>query len=60
VVGVGGGNGGLVWFWKADDPVSAFTLKLPTNARDLATHPDGRRLAVAGFDGAVRVYEPSA
>lgn len=53
---VGGGNGGMLWFWKANDPKDFFSLKLPNNARDLALHPDGRRLAVAFFDGVVRTY----
>lgn len=56
LVSVGGGNGGLLWFWKADDSKDFFSLNLPNNARDLALHPDGRRLAVAYFDGAVRTY----
>jgi WD40 repeat protein len=53
---VGGGNGGVLWFWKPDKAQDFFQLKLPNNARDLDLHPDGRRLAVAFFDGAVRVY----
>jgi WD40 repeat protein len=57
VVGAGGGNGGALWFWKPDQPQSFFTLKLPTNARDLDLHPDGKRLAVPFIDGAVRVYD---
>ena len=56
VVGAGGGNGGALWFWKPEQPQAFFTLKLPTNARDLSLHPDGERLAVAFADGAVRVY----
>jgi WD40 repeat protein len=57
VVGVGGGNGGAVWFWKGDGPQDVFALKHPTNGRDLDLHPDGKRLAVAFADGAVRVYD---
>lgn len=60
LAGVGGGNGGMLWFWKADDSKDFFSLKLPNNARDLALHPDGRRLAVAYFDGAVRTYSMGA
>jgi WD40 repeat protein len=56
LAGVGGGNGGMLWFWKADDAKDFFSLKLPNNARDLALHSDRRRLAVAFFDGAVRTY----
>jgi WD40 repeat protein len=56
VAGVGGGNGGVLWFWKPDNPLDFFSLKLPNNARDLDLHTDGRRLAVAFFDGVVRTY----
>jgi len=57
VMGVGGGNGGALWFWKADSGDNFFTLRLPNNARDLDLHADGRTLAVPFFDGAVRLYE---
>jgi WD40 repeat protein len=53
----GGGSGGALWFWRPDQAESFFTLPLPTNARDLHFHPDGRRLAVAFFDGVVRIYD---
>jgi WD40 repeat protein len=54
---VGGGNGGALWFWKPDQQLSFFTLKLPNNARDLDLDADGRRLAIPFFDGAVRIYD---
>jgi WD40 repeat protein len=57
VVAVGGGNGGALWFWKPGQAQSFHTVKLPNNARDLSLHSDGRRLAVAFFDGAVRIYD---
>lgn len=57
LAGVGGGAGGAMWFWKPEQPQDFFTLKLPTNARDLTLHPDGLRLAVPFFDGAVRLYD---
>ncbi len=56
----GGGNGGMLWFWKPDAAADIFQLKLPTNARDLDVHKDGVRLAIAFHDGAVRVYDSSA
>jgi WD40 repeat protein len=56
IAGVGGGNGGALWFWRPEQPQAFFTLKLPNNARDLSLHPDGERFAIAFFDGAVRVY----
>jgi WD40 repeat protein len=60
IAAVGGGNGGVVWFWKGAGPQDVFALKLPTNGRDLDPHPDGRRLAIACADGAVRVYDLGA
>jgi hypothetical protein len=60
IAGVGGGNGGMLWFWKPDNAQDFFNLKLPNNARDLDLHPDGKRLAVAFFDGAVRTYSMEA
>lgn len=60
IAAVGGGNGGALWFWKPDQQLSFFTLKLPNNARDLALDADTRRLAIPFFDGAVRIYDMSA
>jgi len=60
VIGAGGGNGGALWFWTPEEPQAFFTLKLPNNARDLDLHSDGKRLAVACADGALRIYEMTA
>lgn len=57
VVAVGGGNGGEVWAWKGADTASTHTLKLPTNARDMDVHPDGRRIVVPCQDGVTRVVD---
>jgi WD40 repeat protein len=57
VIGVGGGRGGALWFWRPDQPQAFFTLKVSATARDLALHPDGQRLAVAFGDGTLRLYE---
>ena len=57
VAAAGGGNGGALWFWKTDQVNSFHTVALPSNARDLDLHPDGRRLAIPFFDGAVRIYD---
>jgi len=57
VLGAGGGNGGMLWAWKAGEATAFHELKLPNNARDLDLHPDGRKLAVPFFDGSVRVYD---
>ena len=60
ILGVGGGAGGALWFWRADQAQAVHTVALPANARDLALHPDGRRFAIATFDGVVRVYDMGA
>jgi WD40 repeat protein len=60
LVGAGGGSGGALWFWKPEQAQAFHGLKLSENARDLALHPDGRRLAVAQADGAVRLFEMAA
>jgi WD40 repeat protein len=60
IIGAGGGNGGALWFWKPEEAQAFFTLKLPQNARDLDLHADGKRLAMAGADGVLRVYEMAA
>ena len=56
VIAAGGGGGGRVWFWKGDEPVSSHTVNVPVNVRDLALHPSGDRLAVAGSNGTATVY----
>lgn len=57
VAATGGGNGGALWFWRIDEANSFHTVTLPSNARDLDLHPNGRLLAVPFFDGAVRIYD---
>jgi WD40 repeat protein len=57
LLGTGGGNGGVLWAWKPEQPQAFFTLPLPTNARDIALHPDNRWLAVPFYDGFLRVYD---
>lgn len=57
VLGVGGGNGGVLWAWKPNEALPFHTLTLPNNARDLALHSDGRRLAIPFYDGALRLYD---
>ena len=59
VIGAGAGNGGGIWFWRPTEANSIHSVAVPNNARDLAIHPDGRRLAVPCFDGVVRIYELS-
>jgi WD40 repeat protein len=59
VIGAGAGNGGGLWFWRPTEANSIHNVAVPNNARDLAMHPDHRRLAVPCFDGVVRIYEMS-
>ncbi len=55
VIAAGGAGQGRVWFWKADE-VTAHTLNVPSNCRDLAISPDGSTFAVAGANGSAYVY----
>jgi WD40 repeat protein len=57
ILGVAGGNGGMLWAWKPEQAEAFYTLKLQNNARDLDLHPDRRRLAVPFYDGFVRLYD---
>jgi len=57
ILGVGGGNGGVLWMWKPGDALATYTLPLANNARDLALHPDHRRLAVPFDTGFLRLYD---
>jgi WD40 repeat protein len=59
VIGAGAGNGGGIWFWRPTEANSTHSVAVPNNARDLALHPDGRRLAVPCFDNILRIYEMS-
>jgi hypothetical protein len=56
IVAAGGAGQGRIWFWKPDDPVSTHTFNVPANARDMAIHPDGSALAIAGSNGSAYVY----
>ncbi len=60
LISAAGGNGGMLWFWKPDSAQDLFAFKLPVNARDLALHPDGKRLAVPCSDGKLHVYDATA
>jgi WD40 repeat protein len=57
IVGVAGGNGGKLWFWKPDAAESVHEVALPNNSRDLSLTADGKTAAVPFFDGAVRTYD---
>ncbi len=57
IVAAGGGNSGMMWFWRPGEEKSFHQFALPGIAYDLAVHPDGQRIAVALYDNTVRVYE---
>ena len=56
VVAAGGAANGRIWFWKGDELASSHMVNLPANARQIAVHPSGKRLAVAGSNGSALVY----
>ncbi len=60
ILGAAGGSGGVLLTWRAETANAAHSLTLPSNARDLHLHPEGRRIAIPFFDSALRVYELSA
>lgn len=63
LVGVGGSNAGMMWFWKPDSAKSFHAVKLKGCGYDVAFHPDGLRMAVALYNRTLAVYDlapPSA
>jgi WD40 repeat protein len=60
IIGTGGSRtGGYVWFWRpeAETEFHLFNLSTRGPGFDLDLAPDGRTLAIAHFDGAVRLYD---
>lgn len=57
LLGVGGGSGGALWAWKPTEATAYHTLTLPNNARDLALHPNGKRVAIPFYDSTLRLYD---
>ncbi|WP_020474296.1 WD40 repeat domain-containing protein [Zavarzinella formosa] len=56
IIGAGGGGQGRIWFWNPADGTNTHTVNVPTNARDMAIHPDGAALALAGANGTSYLY----
>jgi len=54
----GSRTGGYLWFWREGTETEFHMLPLPTRGPgfDLDLSPDGRTIAVAHFDGAVRLF----
>lgn len=63
LIGTGGSRtGGYVWFWRPDAETEFHLFNLSTRGPgfDLDLSPDARTLAIAHFDGAVRLYDMQA
>ncbi len=56
----GGGNGGYLFFWKADSEKDFHRFQLPNIARDMDLHPDGIQVASAHHDKQVRITSLAA
>jgi WD40 repeat protein len=54
VVAAGGAANGRIWFWTGEDNVHK--VDVPVSARDMALHPSGTAVAVAGHAGNALVY----
>jgi hypothetical protein len=57
LIGVGGGQGSELWFWRTEQEQAFAAVRLPNNAREVALHPDGHRLAIPFYDRMVRIYD---
>jgi hypothetical protein len=55
-IGLSGGGGGWLLFWKGDTANEFFRFKLPADGRGLGVAPDHRQVAVAHADSHLRVY----
>ncbi len=61
IIGISGGSGGgHLLFWKPDGEHEFHKLKLPDTARDLALSPNGLDLAIAHYDGHLRIARMAA
>jgi len=56
-VGVGGGNAGMMWFWKPDSDRSFHEIRLKGSGYDVDIHPDGMRLAIAQYNRNLTIYD---
>jgi WD40 repeat protein len=52
-----GGASGVLWFWKPDEDKPFHTVKLSHCGRAVDLTPDATKLAVAQFDGLLKVYQ---
>jgi hypothetical protein len=56
----GGGGGGYLLFWKADQAEDFHRLKLPNTARDMDLCSDNLHVATAHHDGHLRITKLAA
>jgi WD40 repeat protein len=56
----GGGDGGILIFWKPDAEKDFHRFKLPSLARDMDLHPDGLQVATAHYDRHLRITRLAA
>lgn len=55
-IGLSGGGGGWLYFWKGDVAHEFFKLKLKTDGRGMSVSPDSTQIAVAHSDMHLRTY----
>lgn len=53
----GGRSAKHIYFWRPDQVKPIHAVVLPSAARDLTLHPDGRHLATAHYDGIARLID---
>jgi WD40 repeat protein len=57
IAGVGGHEGGHLFFWKPSEPNEVFDFKLPNICYDFDLHPDRERLVTAHEDNVLRMWK---
>ncbi|HEX3147352.1 MAG TPA: WD40 repeat domain-containing protein [Gemmataceae bacterium] len=53
-IAAGGAANGRIWFWVGDENVHK--VDVPVNCHDMAVHPSGTALAIAGHNGTAIIY----
>lgn len=57
---MGGSSGGVLLFWKADQPKEVHQFKLPNLARDMDLHADGIQVLTSHADRNIRITKLAA
>ncbi|MDA0834681.1 MAG: WD40 repeat domain-containing protein [Planctomycetota bacterium] len=55
ISGTGGGGGGWIMYFNADQDREFFRFQMPNTVRDMDLHPDGIRIATAHYDRHIRI-----